>query len=726
MLPVLLALASVGATAQTPREKTNFQTAAQWKPATDIRADAVMVYGPGDIQGYTFRQRVDSWRDKGYLAQYMTGIAWGEYQEYFTGKWDGLWHLDEGQKTSRGDTIFHGYMVPYIVPSQRYIRYFCERALRPALDAGISGIFLEEPEFWNRSGYSEAFKREWQQYYGFPWRAQNDSPENTYLSNKLKYHLYYRALDSAFTYAKSYGRQKGLDVKCYVATHSLLNYAAWSIVSPEASLASLAGCDGYIAQVWTGTSREPTFYNGRERERVFENAFLEYGCMESMVRPTRRKLYFLTDPVEDWPRDWADYKRNYQATFTAQLLWPRVDSYEVMPWPDRIYEGLFNESARSDKKIHIPRFYSTQMQVMINALGDIPATTNAVSGSHGVSVAMANSLMFQRADTSFAGYSDPRLSNTYGLALPMVKRGVPVSILHLENAGLREAWQGTRVLLLSYSNLKPMSADVNRQIAQWVKCGGALVYSSRDDDPFQRVMEWWNQRGNDYAAPSEHLFELMGMPRRAPEGEYRYGRGRVYVLRHDPKEYVMQSGGDSLLVSTVERAYHPSRRSPRLQMKNSLVLRRGPYVVAAVVDESPAGNAPVELRGRYIDLFQPSLPMLSGKSLSPGEQALLYDLSSVRRLRHPKVLAAASRQSDEQTGRRSYSFTAKSPANTTNRMCIWLPRRGATPKVTAPADGANPAAMVEAKGTRAPLYGGELLWLEFENSPQGVRVELTW
>ena len=79
-------------------------------------------------------------------------------------------------------------------------------------------------------------------------------------------------------------------------THSLVNYAQWQIVSPEASLASLESVDGYIAQVWTGTSREPNYFDGIKKERVFENAFLEYGCMESMTAPTGRKVFFLTGP----------------------------------------------------------------------------------------------------------------------------------------------------------------------------------------------------------------------------------------------------------------------------------------------------------------------------------------------------------------------------------------------------------------------------------------------
>ena len=272
------------------------------------------------------------------------------------------------------------------------------------------------------------------------------------MSSKLKYHLYYRALDEAFTYAKEYGRTKGMDIKCYVPTHSLLNYSQWQIVSPEASLASLPCVDGYIAQVWTGTSREPAHFTGVRKERVFETAFLEYGCMASMTEPTGRKVWFLTDPIEDWPRDWEDYRRNYQATFTAQLLYPQINSYEIMPWPERIYTGLYNKSKDSDEKIRIPSDYATMMQVMVNALQQMPLSETVVSGSRGVSVMMGNSLMFQRFPTH-EGYDDPQLSNFYGMAMPLVKRGVPVSIVHIENLGFEKALADTKVLIMTYSNM---------------------------------------------------------------------------------------------------------------------------------------------------------------------------------------------------------------------------------------------------------------------------------
>jgi hypothetical protein len=147
---------------QGKTEKTTFQTSGNWKPVTDIRSDVAIVYGTDNRGNVTFEERVQSWRDRGYTVHFMTGIAWGNYQDYFTGKWDGEWHLDEGQVTRNGDTIWHDRMVPYIVPSANFIKYMKEKHIRRVIDAGIDAIYLEEPEFWARAGYSESFKREWQ------------------------------------------------------------------------------------------------------------------------------------------------------------------------------------------------------------------------------------------------------------------------------------------------------------------------------------------------------------------------------------------------------------------------------------------------------------------------------------------------------------------------------------------------------------------------------------
>lgn len=700
--------------------KTTFQSSREWRPTIDNRADAVMVYGTGgnpseNSRKIPFEERVKSWRDKGYITHFMTGIAWGEYQDYFTGKWDGKMHLDEGQVDVKGDTIWHGHMVPYIVPTANYLKYIKELHVKRVIDAGIDAIFMEEPEFWARAGYSESFKKEWKKYYGFEWRPQHESPENTYLSNKLKYALYLNALNEVFTYAKSYGKTKGMDVKCYVPTHSLINYSQWMIVSPEASLASLPCVDGYIAQVWTGTSREPNYFNGVAKERVFETAFLEYGAMESMTAPTGRKMFFLTDPIEDWPRDWADYKKNYQATFTAQLLYPNIADYEVMPWPERIYEGLYKTSPDSDQKEKIPRHYSTQMQIMINSLNNMPKTASQVSGSTGISVLLANSLMFQRFPTH-AGYDDPQLANFYGLALPFLKRGVPIKTVHLENLGIKDALAETKVLLMSYSNMKPLAPEAHQYLADWVKNGGVLIYCGTDLDPFQSVQEWWNTNGKQYQRPSDHLFEKMGLKTgMAEEGKYNYGKGTFYVLRSDPKEFVVKPDNSLKLLDVTKSLYENNPKSEKLQFKNYFTLTRGNYDLIAVLDES-VSNDPYQVKGNLIDLYDPALPIVTSKNIQPNEQGLFVNIDHIKNKQQPQVLASASRIYDETSAGHHYSFTAKSPINTTNISRILLPSKPMSVLVNKKEE------FLEANwDTKTKTY-----LLGFENNPDGVRVDIKW
>lgn len=698
-------------------EKTAFQTASPWIPQIDVRSDIAIVYGAGDTHQITFEERLKSWRNKGYQTHFMTGIAWGSYDDYFLGKWDGKNHLGDGQVVKNGDTIFHGHNIPYVVPVASFIRYMKEGVVKKVIDAGITSIYLEEPEFWARAGYSEPFKKEWLKFYGFPWRPQDASPENTYLSSKLKYQLYYNAIKEVSAYAKEYGKSKGLAVKVFIPTHSLVNYSSWSIVSPEASLASLPGIDGYIAQVWTGTSREPTFYNGTKKERVFENAFLEYGSMVSMTAPTKRKVFFLTDPIEDRPKDWQDYRQNYQATFTAELLYPMVADYEVMPWPERIYTHPY-KLANSDEKVLIPRYYSTQMQVMVNTLNSMPVSNNAVSGSKGIGVLMSNSLMFQRFPTH-NGYEDPQFSNFYGQTLPLLKHGVPVETVHMENLSYGATLKNIKVLIVSYSNMKPQSAQSHQYLADWVKKGGVLVYCGRDEDPYQTVMDWWNTGNNHYSAPSQHLFGLLGIKAPYTEGIYTWGKGNVFIMRNDPKEFVMQANGDTSFVNRIREAYETKAKAGALQFKNVFYLERGPYDIISVMDESVSTDS-YTTEGPVIDLFDPKLPILNTKTVLPGQQSLLYNLKKIQNKSMPQVLASASRIYNEKREAGSYTFLSKSPANTTNSMRVLLPQKPAT--VVLLDDKGNAVTDVTSLWDEV----SHTQYLGFENNPAGTRVSINW
>ncbi|MFD2865686.1 hypothetical protein [Mucilaginibacter antarcticus] len=743
----LLLNSNISAQTKNPvlvKEKTTFQTGAAWRPTTDSRADVAIVYGHGDGRRETFTQRIKSWTDRGYKAAFMTGMAWGGYHDYFTGKWDGKPHFDEGQKMMNGDTVWHGGNTPYVVPTLNFLKYFKEQVVKKAIDNGIDAIYLEEPEFWNKAGYSEAFKREWKEYYGFDWRPQHESAENTYLSNKLKYYLYYRALKESFTYAKEYGKSKGVNVRCYVPTHSLINYAMWQIVSPEASLASLDCVDGYIVQSWTGTAREPNYYNGIAKERSFETAFLEYCSMKSMTAPTGRKLFFENDPVEDTRRDWSDYKKNYQTTFTAELFFPDIDNYEVMPWPDRIFDGKYFTSRTSNERAGMPRSYSTQMMVMINSLNDIKTSSNRTSGTQGISVMMGNSMMFQRlpthddgkawADPYFSNFyetsgmfnrvptnnklMDPQLSNFFGQAMPFLKRGVPVDIVHIENVGYEKALKDTKVLLMSYSNMKPLAEEPHKHLAAWVRNGGVIVYSGRDDDPFQTVQEWWNKDGKKYKAPADDLYEKLGIGTNPKAGTYSVGKGKICIIRRDPKEFVMEADRDGELREKVEALYQQATGQNMLY-KNNFYLARGPYEIVSVMDES-VSEEPHTIKGNLIDLYDPELPVLNQKKINVGEQGFFYNVDKVPNPQTPQVLATAARVYEEKVTSKSYTFITKSPLNTTNAMRVLLPAQ--PKKVT----------VTDAKGIK--IAGFKSQWdaasktslIGFENNPDGVKVKLEW
>ena len=697
------------------KEKTSFQTAALWKPGIDIRSDVAIAYGTSTRNYMPFELRLKSWQNKGYTVHFMTGIAWGEYQDYFSGQWDGINHMDEAQMSNGGSIIWHDQgTIPYLVPTASFINYICEKHIKRAIDAGIDAIYLEEPEFWAKAGYSPAFKKEWQNFYGTPWQPQHESPENTYLSNKLKYHLYYNALDKVFSYAKEYGKSKGMNIRCFVPTHSLINYSAWKIVSPEASLASLPSIDGYIAQVWTGTARTNLFFNGIDQECVFEVAFLEYGSMESMTSPTGRKMIFLTDPIDDADSDWSSFKKNYEATFAAQLMYPLIADYEVMPWPERIYEGLYYNPVSKVREL-IPRSYSTQMQVMVNALNHMPVSPNRLNGSSGIAVLMGNSLMFQ-GFPAHTGYDDPKLSNFYGQALPLLKRGIPVQTMHIENVSHPETWVDKKLLIMSYSNMKPLEPEAHNYISDWVKNGGILLYCGSDDDPFQKVKEWWNTDSMNYLAPSGHLFEKLGLTPDAQEGEYSYGKGTVYILRQDPKEFVLEAGADQEFLNIVKNLYENYANAGILEYKNSFFLERGHYIVAAVMDQS-INKDPLSLKGLFIDLFDPNLPVLNSKLVVPGKQAFLLNIEKVSNPGKPQVLASAARVYDEEINTNMYSFIAKSPLNTTNTMRVLLPFKP------------NNVTISKLTGESVNAIKNEwdeqskTVLLSFDNDPGGIKVE---
>ena len=73
-------------------ELTGYQASGEIRPSVDLGCDFIMVYGIDP----TMPERIRQYREKGYVIHLMTGIAWGEYQEYLDGKWDGTLYGSDG------------------------------------------------------------------------------------------------------------------------------------------------------------------------------------------------------------------------------------------------------------------------------------------------------------------------------------------------------------------------------------------------------------------------------------------------------------------------------------------------------------------------------------------------------------------------------------------------------------------------------------------------------
>jgi hypothetical protein len=677
-----------------PLERTCFQTGQSWSELSNLRSDVAIVYGI-DAK---LPERIQTWRDRGYRIHVMTGVSWGNYQDYLYGRFDGINHEDEAQTVRDGRKSSHGGDVYYMCPGTNFGKFLCVGVQR-ALDAGAEAIHLEEPEYWVNAGYSEGFKREWQSYYGESWQPPHSSVDAQWRASKLKYFLYRRALQQVFDYVQDYNKRTGRRVRCYVPTHSLLNYASWEIVSPESSLARLKGCDGYIAQVWTGTSREPNKFRGQVKERTFETAFLEYGAMQNLVRATGRTVWYLNDPIEDNPNhDWEDYQRNWEGTLTASLFQPEVWQFEVAPWPERIFGRKYPR--RSEDRKTIPPAYATELQVVMNALNDLKQErVKWDCGTTGIGLIISDSLMFQRGEPIA---SDEHLSQVYGLALPLLKRGMPVLPVQLENVTLPGYLDNCRVLLLSYHGQKPLSPEVHTPLAAWVKGGGSLVVCDDDSDPYQRVTDWWNRNGRNYATPREHLFEQLGIskPARDSDTGWRVGQGRVMWLRQDPAKCAASAQGDQQVVAAVKQAAKWAKLKWR--ETNYLLLERGPYVVAAGLDESIDGE-PRMLRGRFVNLFDAELRVRDSIRIEPNGRYLLRDLKQGRG-REPQVLASAGKALEMGREKKSLTLAVEGVARTPGVMLLHAPRapRGIT---------------LEGQAVKDFSYSAtdKLLWIRFEN-----------
>lgn len=691
--------------------KTGFQEIEPWSSEIDLQTDFVMVYGLNE----SLESRMQQYRERGYKVHLMLGCAWGNYKEYLCGKWDGKEHWDECQTDRKGNPILHGVDTPYMVPTLSFIQYLTEH-LCTLIDKGITEIYMEEPEFWEAGGYSEAFKKEYLAYYGVDWEPPHTNINAKYRSSRLKAYLYGRLVRHLSRNIKEYGRKTGKEIHFYVATHSLVNYAQWKIMSPESRLLDVDEVDGFIAQVWTGTSGTGNVYEGHYKSRTFETAYLEYGIMQELVKGTDKEVWFLQDPVEDNPEHgWEEYEDKYKKTLTAALFWPDVDHYEVCPWPNRVFKGRYprkvglaegmipTEDMEGAK--NIPDTYATFLASMIQTLGDMTKGENETE-KDAVGVFLADSCMYQRTYPDHVEHHGQKINlsgmedwmnrlifqkeeerqlllsmekmeyaykeccafpDWFGLTLPLLKYGLPIQPVYFDHmVRYDEYLRKYRYLILSYEFMKPESEEFHHKLVEWVKQGGTLFYIGKDFDPYNYLQEWWQKFFCD--TPAQHLFAEFGMDKEPANGCYRIGEGNVLVWNEVPallsvNEAIADKYRNWIREGLKMGGYH-------WKMCNYLSVRRDPYIVIASMQESDMGSVYTK-EGLFVDLYEDKYPVVERVLVEPGQEKLLFDLEKIKE--DVRIIATAARIENMVCENGQLSIEAKAIDHIQVNMRIRLP-----------------------------------------------------
>ena len=575
---------------------------------------------------------------------------------------------------------------------------------------------MEEPEFWEAGGYSEAFKKEYLAYYGVDWEPPHTNINAKYRSSRLKAYLYGRLVRHLSRNIKEYGRKTGKEIHFYVATHSLVNYAQWKIMSPESRLLDVDEVDGFIAQVWTGTSGTGNVYEGHYKSRTFETAYLEYGIMQELVKGTDKEVWFLQDPVEDNPEHgWEEYADKYKKTLTAALFWPDVDHYEVCPWPNRVFKGRYprkvglaegmipTEDMEGAK--NIPDTYATFLASMIQTLGDMTKGENETE-KDAVGVFLADSCMYQRTYPDHVEHHGQKINlsgmedwmnrlifqkeeerqlllsmekmeyaykeccafpDWFGLTLPLLKYGLPIQPVYFDHmVRYDEYLRKYRYLILSYEFMKPESEEFHHKLVEWVKQGGTLFYIGKDFDPYNYLQEWWQKFFCD--TPAQHLFAEFGMDKEPANGCYRIGEGNVLVWNEVPallsvNEAIADKYRNWIREGLKMGGYH-------WKMCNYLSVRRDPYIVIASMQESDMGSVYTK-EGLFVDLYEDKYPVVERVLVEPGQEKLLFDLEKIKE--DVRIIATAARIENMVCENGQLSIEAKAIDHIQVNMRIRLP-----------------------------------------------------
>jgi hypothetical protein len=592
--------------------KTTLQTNSDYDPRLAIAVDSVIVHRHGAEETILARA-IGSWSERGYAVGRMFFADSDATNEYWTGKWDGTPHPDEVERDARGEAVLCSGIRPYMLPTAGWTRYLQEMSAA-SVRAGAEAIFPEEPLAHVYTGYEGKFRELWVARYGRPWQPESASPEARFLTAQLKNELYLELERALGRTVREEARKAGRPVPFIFPVHGLYSNIAAHLVAPLGTSLAIEEIDGYIGQVWTGPIRWAADNYDSPDKSFFASAFALYDSFAQLVRGSKRRMWLLTDPVEDDPNHaWGEFEQWYRHCVVAELLFPQTDAFEVMPWPDRIFlpGHATGGGTPAPERFRILTLSAVQIQQEVPPMGEWRGT-DGDTPTEGVGVVMADTLLWHR-------HEPPVLQDAYSLLMPLIQEGVPVGACLLERVHEPAYLAAFKALVLSYEAIKPLDPAMHVALAKWVRAGGSLIVLGKGDNLNEESL-WWVRQG--LRDPLDHLFGELGLE---DEGEFDrpVGKGHVYRRITGGRRFADPEAARAEYLPLLDAAVRQAGGADGLRRPGHFCMKRGAFVVAHAIRQ------PLRLAGPLVDVFDPEFPVLDGVELQPGESGLYREVGEL-------------------------------------------------------------------------------------------------
>ncbi len=599
------------------------------------------------------------------------------------------------QTEKNGTLIKHSqmtYPIYYMVPTKNYIEYKWQ-AINSYLEAGgVEVVALEEPELWNRSGYSEGFKAEYEDYYGEAWQDPETSAEAMWKNQYFKAYINKVGVE----YLTRKIKENYPEVTVLIAAHSNFSYGRHGISTGWNMYASIPTVDGFIGQTWSDDAAMSMQYQGKKINDVFMSSVFAYNGYGEGVTPGQ-SVFLLQDPASDIAGSLEEsvMLNRWKQTVVAAMMQDDTTSFQATIWPQRAFDIASNEY-----KI---------MQLNINRMYDEFDTLSGAnySGTPGIALGMSDSMGWQLGKSNMVENSSQ--DSISGMFCSLQEDGILLDTVFLDQKDevLQQQLEKTNLLILAYDAIKPMNANANQIIAQWVKDGGRILYLAGDDAFSHASLEWWGEKNT---TPFADLLEQLGLTElTVAVGEVKAGapisgiangvgsnasvnetyaartmsfsgQGAEMFMTIDGKNvgFTANVGEGKAVVVGLPSAYYAQsvEATEMLRAFTALALKGSDT-------EYMAGDAFVSLRGNYfayyspvkenktavdkvyVDLFSPTLRVVPGGSVLPAKTAqLYYDVTELLKDTKPRIgFVGATEMEQREEKEDSSSCTFASPSN---------------------------------------------------------------